>query len=868
MLDAVSRLALLDELRKLAKKGAALEASVITTFSLNGLFYEEVLLRALERAGSRLNILLVDAKQLAIAFQDPVTRPQRAGRDYLLVPINCSGAFHPKVAVLLSPKLPLIAVGSHNVTESGYARNDEVTVCWGHQSSGVPREILDSSLSFTLDWAREVPGISGLIDEVALRLERVAADAASAPETSATFIGWRPAKPSLLEQIKQYVPGKVSRILVVSPFFDDHLQLLHELEAAWRPTEIVVGIQPQSVMLARPERASGSVRFAEFLPPATSEKQDDHTQPPYLHGKIICFETDQGKVIVVGSANASAPAWLQGELPFQNAEAVVVLYDDLAREAFGALGLDRLAIAPRLSTATMLAVAGRAREQQRLEKVSETPSIRIVSAVSTERGWLLPGLIAETCRSAVLLGQDDHPLAGTKFVAVDGGVELSTGEQRVQSGSLRIDGDTGPIAIAILNNEPQLRRMLRPKEAGRLLDALGRLDDDYDAFGDLFDLFERHVLGAEPVVRLARSPSTKASASDEAGDDEDKTPGPRGISLSSVTAAPGVRRQLNKNDLIADFLAALIRDLAPPNLPEGDPPDIDEEERADRKQKTQVEETPHPAKPGEWERLVTACRKRVSVLIERLRKQMDSAPTEPGAVVSLAGKVLATMCLLQRLRLIQPREGSVLDALAARESLVTAQQLRSTFKNVMRALYCRNGLGEALENNSSLRGSEDRRSLDSVMLWTAREIGVDFDAEAPFNSESQTLLSLHHDRVDGLVAAVSAAAHIEPADVNHEKPVWPWADAPRPKPDWMSRHMALGRAFQKRLIAGGVPTLIRSIAPRDIVVWRSEPNFPRLVASVASNGAVLLEPGGQTGAGVIKVQTHMLSPLDFAQLRA
>jgi hypothetical protein len=179
MSDVVSRIALLDELRRLAKKGASVEASVITTFTLNGLFYEEVLLRALERAGSRLNILLVDARQLSIAFQDPITRPRRAGRDYLLIPVDAGGAFHPKIAVLFSPKRPLVAVGSHNVTDSGYARNDEVTVCWGYQSSGVPRDILEASLAFILDWARMSPGLGELIDEVARRLSRVSDETAT-----------------------------------------------------------------------------------------------------------------------------------------------------------------------------------------------------------------------------------------------------------------------------------------------------------------------------------------------------------------------------------------------------------------------------------------------------------------------------------------------------------------------------------------------------------------------------------------------------------------------------------------------------------------------------------------------------------------
>ena len=62
--DCASRLPLLKTLKDLAKSGAKLDASIVTTYAFNGLFYEEVLLRAFERAGSRLNIVLADAGRL------------------------------------------------------------------------------------------------------------------------------------------------------------------------------------------------------------------------------------------------------------------------------------------------------------------------------------------------------------------------------------------------------------------------------------------------------------------------------------------------------------------------------------------------------------------------------------------------------------------------------------------------------------------------------------------------------------------------------------------------------------------------------------------------------------------------------------
>ena len=868
MSEVVSRLRLLDELRRLAKKGASIEASVITTFALNGLFYEEVLLRALERAGSRLNILLVDARQLAIAFQDPTTRPRRAGRDYLLIPVDAASAFHPKIAVLFSPKKPLVAVGSHNVTDSGYARNDEVTVCWGHQSSGVPRKILEATLAFVLDWARTSPGIEDLVDEVARRLMRVAEETAIAPAGSAAFIGWRPGELSLLQQLKQHVPGPAGKISVVAPYFDDNLKLLHELAIRWAPREMVVGIQQQSAMLVRPERVPSGTRFVEFSASSAVEKSDGQRQPPFLHGKLVALETDGGIFVVVGSPNASAAAWLQGEFSEGNAEAAIVLDGELASTAFQTLGLNQLTNAPPLSATALAAVAENARKMRRLSEQDSPPAIPMLSAVATEFGWLLPGLDARDCRSAVLMERHEVALPEATFRPYDGGVQFSMGNQKTSSGSLRIDGEFGPLAFAILNDAPRLRTLLRPREAGRLLEALGRIDD-YEGFDELFDLFERHVLRDDSVSQQRRSQSAGQTSYGSTTDEEQNTPGPRGISLASLVPPLNGRPQLDKDDFVADFLKALIRDLASPSLPiqEGDPPDIDEEELDPGKRRFSISAAPLSLPPGEWERLVTACRKRIGVFIGRLSKRLDLLPTGPDAAASQAGKVLTTMRLLQKLRLMEPPEGSQ-PTFRCPESLVAVFQLRSVFKVAMRALYRRGGLAGALEVSTRSRGSEDRRLLDAVILWAAREIGVDFDADATFNEDPNSALLHDHDRIDGLVAAVSAAAHAGTLNSISKLPVRPWADAPRLRAGWMDRHIALGTAFQAQLTCGELPLLRRPVATRDIVVWRKEPLFPRLVAELGSKRASLLEPGDQSGSEPLKVHPDFLLALDFSKLRA
>ena len=231
-------------------------------------------------------------------------------------------------------------------------------------------------------------------------------------------------------------------------------------------------------------------------------------------------------------------------------------------------------------------------------------------------------------------------------------------------------------------------------------------------------------------------------------------------------------------------------------------------------------------------------------------------------------RCLTVMCLLQKLRPRQPKpEGSALNASRPPRSLVAVSQLRSVFKVAMRAMYASGGLAEALEANMRSRGSEDRCLLDAVMLWTAREIGVDFDAEASFNEDPKAVLARDQDRVDGLVAAISAAAAGAPETIS-ELPVWPWADAPRLRVGWMDRHIALGGAFQAQLRHRELPTLRRPIAARDIVVWRKEPYFPRLVADLAPKKALLLEPGDQSGSQQLRVHPDFLLAIDFARLRA
>ena len=114
------RLSLIDELRK-----GGYEASLITTFNAYLPFYEEVVLRRLENAGVRHNVLMMDAQQYSSSiFSHP---PRLAGRRYTILPVAAPDAFHPKLILLVGKKKALVAIGSHNVTLAGFGFNRELT---------------------------------------------------------------------------------------------------------------------------------------------------------------------------------------------------------------------------------------------------------------------------------------------------------------------------------------------------------------------------------------------------------------------------------------------------------------------------------------------------------------------------------------------------------------------------------------------------------------------------------------------------------------------------------------------------------------------------------------------------------------------
>lgn len=841
--ERATRFPLLKTLKEFSARGSKVEASILTTYTLNAVFYEEVLLRAFERAGSRLNILMVDARQLAATVADPLRRPQRAGRDYLLVPMTASGAYHPKVLALLGSKASVLAIGSHNATDPGFSRNEEVTGFWGPQSKGAPEAVLIAAVSYCLERLSTSQALQEpLLSEVQARIRSLAGAATTPAEPDVFFVGSTPTGAPLWDQVSPLINGPVERAYVVGPYFDGDLHLLRHIADQLAPREIIVGVQPGTAILTNPERAPPETRFVNSAALETFWRGDGPIG--FAHGKLLAFETKAGPVVTLGSANPTGAAWLDGQV--RNAEANLVLTGAAAIDAFQRTGLARLTAAEALPQVQLASIGERSRETRRLEREREAhePSIPAVAGRRVDDGILVPGVEAMACRGATLLGADEVRLAEATFVSADGAVMLSTTSPLPVAGLLRIDGERHPVCMVVINDEPHFRTSTRPKDAARLLDTLGRLDD-YDGFEELFDLFDRHIFGdSGQAADPSRSPTGKPPQQADGAQTDESKPGPRGVSLMATEAERAKKRAL-EGGLIADFISALMRELAPPTPPrDGDARDLDTEDAGDGEQAG--EEVAGAGEPDavtvDWPRLVTACRVRVGHLLGRLDKRLAEKSPSADRAAWLFIRTLTVLCLLQRLR-TQPPPANI-DALRP-DSLVATNQLRKAFDLAVDAIYGGGALADILEKSPDHRASQERARMDAVLLWIAREVGADFDARAAFLEAPEAKMRRLQDKADLVVIAMSAAADCDSDTIpDRTAAMARWSDAVAAQPDWGARHVQLGRQLQIHLLGGATEPTPMAIKGGEFALWKMEPGLPRLVRSISGNKVHLMEPGG------------------------
>lgn len=365
----------------IGEKKDKFEFSFLTTFNAYLPFYEQIVLRRLIKAGCRVNTLLMDAGQFASSFYDAGSTPQSAGRDYTLIPINVrNGVFHPKILLLLGKENASLCVGSHNLTLSGFGKNRELTSLFelGSKSSSTERIIFQDVWRTLKLWAANQP--EEMIDSfrfVENEINWLTENHESSDPKSPLFFAAGENTASLWEQIKPRITGKVQKITMFSPFFDEDLRFVRELNESLSPKEFIIGIDPRSVFL--PLNSANQISNIKFV---NAEKlRNNHG---YLHGKLLYLETEsKANFLITGSANMSGPAWLSGYR--QNCESVILLNSKEAISVVTAIGLDELSKTPEITQSDWQLIERN--KHTRAELFSEKEQKPLLIAVETENGF-------------------------------------------------------------------------------------------------------------------------------------------------------------------------------------------------------------------------------------------------------------------------------------------------------------------------------------------------------------------------------------------------------------------------------------------------------------------------------------------------
>ncbi|MAX26620.1 MAG: hypothetical protein CMJ19_19170 [Phycisphaeraceae bacterium] len=444
-----------DDILKLLAGRKNLTHIFITTFNIDFIFIENVLLRELRKCGHPSLTIFADADEVVATFASQGRWVSRIGRRYRVIPIRMEPGFrfHPKMVMLSGTEQADLFVGSGNLTYGGMRQNDEIWLQYQSNQDGTGplvafKEIGESCLTranhpvsarkelcdaFDPDqheWARAMEPISSVLAKVGVG-------------------------PSLLHRMFDVVGDlDVQRIVVGSPYFDDDGEALTSIAKHWPGVLIEVMVQPgQSQLL---ESAWKQVREPKSLVTiATSRGKDTQA---FIHAKFYAFIGVSEAVLCVGSANCSRAALILPESA-GNAEALAVIKmkpDEV--EKVLASGLSRIDEPVVLRTS--------------LPPVSlpePSPPIRILAA-SHDHGELMVTYTALKSIHSIELLTDGHVLSENDITVSDGLVRVrSIGViNRVQLAAI-VDGKRYVSAEHWVDHEFMLNSTSRQRQVAQAI---------------------------------------------------------------------------------------------------------------------------------------------------------------------------------------------------------------------------------------------------------------------------------------------------------------------------------------------------------------------------------------------------------------
>ena len=293
--------------------------SIATTFGIDFDAYESIVLPRLRGAGCRNNIVIADSCMLTHALRGASILPRQAGKLYTVSGASAPGVFHPKVFLQLGRRGGRLILGSANLTASGLAGNLELVgaITCDDTDSGEQRLVKQAwdYVARLIDGDQQ--GLAGQRDWMLARTPWLAkASPATTPvslsdETMAALLATGPLD-GIGSRFAALIDEPVSRLIVISPYWDMTLSALSFLMARLAPEETAILLDPETTMFPK-DALSG-------LPGVRLYRRGDFRKGRFIHAKTIIAQTASADHVLLGSANCTHAALGAGGFGGHNEE--------------------------------------------------------------------------------------------------------------------------------------------------------------------------------------------------------------------------------------------------------------------------------------------------------------------------------------------------------------------------------------------------------------------------------------------------------------------------------------------------------------------------------------------------------------------
>lgn len=318
-------------------------SAVLTTYSFNFYYFEQQVLKLLGSKGIHYISVLVDGNILDAQFNTLSLLSEDRKRNYAINGIQSKGAFHPKINFFVGVDSVLLIIGSGNLTSSGHGKNLETWNCVYIDSKederlGLIKQCWVYLVNLHKNLGESAKEKLRVIEEnctLLSRLDEIPTKTSYPINEGGTisFLGSN-TEGSLMSQLTAILKDDtISRITVMSPYYDIKGSFIHQLNDVFNPKKINVILQNGFGVVPSSMIPSSNIHFYDW-----QDVDEEKRKQSFFHAKNLVFEGRNKNYLLTGSANASIAAFGNESIPSLNQEACI-LYQEAGVDYLEKIGI-------------------------------------------------------------------------------------------------------------------------------------------------------------------------------------------------------------------------------------------------------------------------------------------------------------------------------------------------------------------------------------------------------------------------------------------------------------------------------------------------------------------------------------------------